>query len=53
MLENLYKQYGQLMIKKEIVDNQIMTIKQQIANELNNSAKQVVPTKEPVINKEQ
>lgn len=34
-MEELYKQYGELMIQMEILQAKINQIKQQIANELN------------------
>jgi len=38
-LEGLYKQYGKLMIQKEIIDNRILETKSLIAKEMGKSNK--------------
>lgn len=44
-MEELYKQYGELMIQQEILSARINEVKKKIAEELNNPAKQVKATK--------
>ena len=34
-MKELYSQYGELLVQREILDGRIATVKQQIANELN------------------
>lgn len=35
MSDELYKQYGQLMIQAEVIQSQIQAVKRQIAEEIN------------------
>jgi len=39
-MDELYKQYGELMIQKEILDGQINAVKTKIAAELNKTKSQ-------------
>jgi len=36
MLEQLYRQYGELLIQAEILNNKIVEVKKQVAQALNN-----------------
>lgn len=45
-MENLYKQYGELMIQAEILNSKIMEIKRKIAQGLNIPVVEQVPPKE-------
>ena len=46
-IEQLHQQYGKLMIQLEIIQNQVLEVKKQIAEEMNNQNK-VVNEKEKV-----
>jgi len=46
-MDELYKQYGELMIQAEIIQAKIHALKQQIANELNKEIKQDAITSNP------
>jgi hypothetical protein len=46
-MEELYRQYGQLMIEAEITQAKINAVKQQIATELNKEIKQDATTSNP------
>ena len=37
-MKELYAQYGELLVQREIIDGRIATVKQQIANGLNKPA---------------
>lgn len=39
MIDELYKKYGELIVKLEILNGQINQVKQQIASELNKESK--------------
>jgi hypothetical protein len=41
MIDELYKQYGELMVKQEILQGQINEVKRKIAEELNKSKPEV------------
>ena len=43
MLDKLYKEYGELMIRLEVTKGMVDSVKQKIANELNGNAKAVEP----------
>lgn len=40
-ISNLYKEYGELMIKSEILNNQIIQVKTLIAEQLNKEKKEI------------